>query len=146
MIKTIILIILILLFIFLFKKKNIENFHNLLDPRYHTISYHNERNLYSRFLDYFHYGNINPHTLPTVPLNIYNYPMNYIKSPMPIRTTMYEIQNIKNPYDYSYQVVDKNGNLHLLDYSANAKMLTNENFYENVWLNPHDRQIVFIPK
>ena len=139
MIKKIIFVILILLFIFLFKKKNIEKFHNLIDPRYHTISYHNDRNLYSRFMDYFHYGNVSRYDY-TFPLNIYNYPMNYIKSP--IRTTTYEIQNIKSPNNY--QVVDKNGNLHLLDYSA--KILTNENFYENVWMNPHDRQIVFIPK
>ena len=58
MIKTIMFIILLLLFIFLLKKNNIEGFHNLLDPRYHTISLRNDKNLYSRFMDYFHYGNI----------------------------------------------------------------------------------------
>ena len=72
--------------------------------------------------------------------------MNYIKSPIPIRTTIYEIQQINNPKDYSYQVIDKNGNLHLLDYNSDPKILTNENFNEQVWLNPHDKKVIFIPK
>ena len=171
--EVIIFIILLFLLIYLLKKKNIEGFHNLIDPRYHTLSINNGKDFYKRFMDYFHYGNIakydypnaqqqsiynqhsiynrpiyqqNPYTLPTYPINIYDYPMNYIKSPIPIRTTIYEIQKINNPKDYSYQVIDKNGNLHLLDYNSDPKILTNENFNEQVWLNPHDKQVIFIPK
>ena len=175
MLKKIIFVILILLFIFIYNKTVIEKFHNFLDPRYHTVALRNDNNLYTRFVDYFHYGNISkydyPQVLPTVPLNIYDYPMNYIKSPFTtlnrspfttlnrspyitpnylspytVSTTIYDIQNIKNPNDYSYQVVDKNGNLHLLDFNSNAKILTNENFNEKVWMNPHDKKIIFIPK
>ena len=175
MLKKIILVTLILLFVFLYNKTHIENFRNLIDPRYHTIALRNDRDLYTRFLDYFHYGNISkydyPYVLPTVPLNIYNYPMNYIKSPYrtinkspyrtlygrhyatpdylapyTVSTTIYDIENIKNPNDYSYQILDKYGNLHLLDYKSDAKILTNENFDEQVWMNPHDKKIIFIPK
>tara|TARA_B110001469_G_C9640083_1_gene321742 strand:+ start:1765 stop:2304 length:540 start_codon:yes stop_codon:yes gene_type:complete len=175
--EVILFIILLFLIIYLLKKKNIEGFHNLIDPRYHTLSLYNGKDFYKRFMDYFHYGNIakydyhnplqqsiynqhsiynqqsiynRPHIyqnpLPTYPINIYDYPMNYIKSPIPIRTTIYEIQKINNPKDYSYQVIDKNGNLHLLDYNSDPKILTNENFNEQVWLNPHDKQVIFIPK
>ena len=145
--KTIIFIILILILLYL-RKKNIENF---IDPRYHILSVYDNKNLYTRFMDYFHYGNMSkydyPYTLPTYPLNIYDYPMNYIRSPIPIRTTtMYEIQNIKNPNDYNYHILDKYGNLHLLDYRSNPTLLTNQNFNEQVWINPHDKKIIFIPK
>ena len=70
---------------------------------------------------------------------------NYL-TPYTVSTTIYDIQNIKNPNDYNYQVLDKYGNLHLLDFNSNAKILTNENFDEQVWLNPHDKKIIFIPK
>ena len=155
MIKKILFILAIIILILLLKKGKLELFSNLLDPNYHILSIDNQKDFYTRFLDYFHYGK------PSIyPLNIYNYPMNYIKSPFiqynnpyvspllryPVRTTTYEIKNIKNPYDYSYHIVDKDGNLHLLDYKSNPKILTNENFYEQVWMNPDDKKILFIPK
>ena len=46
-------IILLFLFIYLLKKKNIEGFHNLIDPRYHTLSLYNRKDFYKRFMDYF---------------------------------------------------------------------------------------------
>ena len=161
-------IISVLLLIFLLKKQNIEGFQSLIDPRYNVLSYHNNKNLYTRFLDYFHYGNQSKYDYPHVHSHgLYDYPMNYIKSPFvtlnkspfvtygphtfnypyrPIKTTIYEISKINDPQNYSYSVLDKYGNLHLLDYRSDPKLLTNENFKEQVWLNPHDKKIIFIPK
>ena len=170
-------IISVLLLIFLLKKQNIEGFQTLIDPRYNVLSYHNNKNLYTRFLDYFHYGNQSKYDYPHVhSQGLYDYPMNYIKSPFvtlnkspfvtlnnvtygteflphtfnypyrPIKTTIYEISKINDPQNYSYSVLDKYGNLHLLDYRSDPKLLTNENFKEQVWLNPHDKKIIFIPK
>tara|TARA_Y200000002_G_scaffold379365_2_gene388484 strand:+ start:297 stop:731 length:435 start_codon:yes stop_codon:yes gene_type:complete len=141
MILIFILLLLILIIIVTSKKK--ESFHNFIDPRYNVYSVYNNKDFYTRFLDYFHYGNS---VLPTVPLNLYEYPMNYIKSPYPIRTTTYEIQNLKNPSDYNHYMIDKYGNLHLIDYKSNVKLLSNENFFEQVWMNPNDKKIIFVPK
>ena len=167
--------LLIILYIILLKN-NIEAFHNLIDPRYQVLSVFDNTNLYQRFMDYFHYGNISKYDYGTThPQNLYNYPMNYIKSPyvtlnkspyqhlynpyifpysnynyllgpQPIRTTIYEIQKINNQNDYSYQVIDKDGNLHLLDYNSDPQIINNENFNKQVWMNPHDKKIIFIPK
>ena len=86
---------------------------------------------------------------PKLYTNPYLFPYsdyNYLLGPKPIRTTIYEIQKMDNQNDYSYQVIDKDGNLHLLDYNSDPELLTNENFNEQVWMNPHDKKIIFIPK
>jgi hypothetical protein len=192
MLNIFVLFTLLFILYIILKKNNIEGFHNLIDPRYHILSVYDNKNLYQRFMDYFHYGNISKYDYSTThPLNLYSYPMNYIKSPyvtlnkspyvtlnkspyvtlnnspyqdlynpyifpysdynyllgpQPIRTTIYEIQKINNHNDYSYQVIDKDGNLHLLDYNSDPEILNNENFNEQVWMNPHDKKIIFIPK
>lgn len=147
----ILFVLLLIILIVLITKKKIESFHNFIDPRYNVYSINDNKNFYTRFLNYFHYGNsvlptIPLTVLPTIPLNLYEYPMNYIKSPYPIRTTTYEIQNLKNPSDYNHYMIDKYGNLHLIDYNSNVKLLSNENFFEQVWMNPNDKKVIFIPK
>ena len=64
--EVIIFIFLLFIFIYLLKKKNIEGFHNLIDPRYHTLSPYNGKDFYKRFMDYFHYGNIAKYDYPNV--------------------------------------------------------------------------------